>query len=158
MLQSTVERKQAVPWIAVFVFLLKEWPGAISARATPPLNELSWQRIRCYYQEPQLAQPCLPMSYFHVSHIRKNQIKDSGLARIELQEKSRKGWSWMYWLRIVLQHAGNEHEEDGTCFSDCARACSSWASTTSLSAVIWTLSLSASSSSSMRSSFWRRVS
>lgn len=48
--------------------------------------------------------------------------------------------------------------EDGTCFSECARACSSWASTTSLSAVIWTLSLSASSSSSMRSSLWRRLS
>lgn len=45
-----------------------------------------------------------------------------------------------------------------TCFSWSDLAASSCASTISRSAVIWTLSLKASSSSSMRSVFWRKVS
>lgn len=45
-----------------------------------------------------------------------------------------------------------------TCFSCSDLAASSCASTISRSAVIWTLSLRASSSSSIRSVFWRRVS
>lgn len=45
-----------------------------------------------------------------------------------------------------------------TCFSWCDLAASSCASTISRSAVIWTLSLRASSNSSMRSTFWRSVS